>query len=125
MADQLPSIVGASANLPAHLQQYAGTANAAAGLVTSFLSLPSISIKGKQFRFIKDGVETPMPAGQPLKVVILGFDPDKGCAKAWYKDAYSPGSAEAPDCFSSDGVTPDGFVTSPVSRSPPSGSLSP
>jgi hypothetical protein len=106
-----------AAGLPAHLQQYAVDAAEAAGLVTSFLSLPAISIKGKQFRFVKDGVETPFPAGQPFKAVILGMDPPKGCAKSFYLGAYTPGSVDAPDCFSSDGLTPDGFVAAPVSRS--------
>ncbi len=117
MATNVPSIIGSGAQLPAHLQQYTGQENAAAGLVTSFLSLPAISIKGKQFRFVKDGVETPMPIGAPLNVVILGFDPETGLAKAYYKDAYAPGSAEAPDCFSSTGITPDSFVTAPICRS--------
>jgi len=118
MSENMPSILG-QAKLPAHLQQYAGDqSNAAAGLITTFLALPHISIKGKQFRFVKEGVETPMPAGMPLKSILLGFDPPgKNCAKAWYKAAYQPGTAEAPDCFSSDGITPDPFVTSPVSRS--------
>jgi hypothetical protein len=114
----VPSVLGqGSAGLPAHLQQYAVDAAEAAGLVTSFLSLPSISIKGKQFRFVKDGEETPFPAGQPFKAVILGMDPPKGCAKSFYVGAYTPGSVDAPDCFSSDGLTPDGFVATPVSRS--------
>lgn len=117
MSDNLPSIMGQGANVPAHLQQYASQGGEAAGLVTSFLSLPSISLKGKQFRFVKDGVETPNPPGMPLRVVILGFDPDRGLAKSFYEKAYQPGTAEAPDCFSSDGITPDPFVSVPKCRS--------
>lgn len=117
MTPQPPSILDQNSTVPAHLQQYKGDENAAAGLITTFLAIPAISIRGKQFRFMKEGVETPYPIGQPLKAVILGFDPPKGLAKSFYKGAYKPGEDESPDCFSSDGLTPDPLVTEPVSRS--------
>lgn len=117
MTDQLPSILETNAALPAHLKQYEGQSNDASGLITSFLKLPQLSIKGKQFTLIKDGVSTPMPPGHPMKVVILGLDPPNGCAKSFYEGAYKPGENDAPDCASADGITPDPFYTDPVSRS--------
>lgn len=115
--ENAPSVFDQGADVPAHLQQYAADADSAAGLVTGFLSVPSISVRGKQFRFKKDGTEKVLPMGMAFKCVILGFDPEKGCAKGWYASAYSSDSAEAPDCFSSDGLQPDGFVNNPISRS--------
>ena len=44
-------------NLPAHLQQYAKQAETAAQMVTGFNSLPKISLRGKQFRYMKDDKE--------------------------------------------------------------------
>jgi hypothetical protein len=108
---------GSGAALPAHLQQYQQQAHSAAELVTGFGSLPKISIKGKQFRYEKDGVDVVLPAGNLLEVVILASDPPKGCAKSFYDKAYSNGADELPDCFSSDGITPDDFVDKPKSRS--------
>lgn len=108
---------GGNQALPAHLQQYKDKVAAAAELVTSFNSLPKISIKGKQFRYSQDGKDIVMPAGSKLEVIILASDPPKGCAKSYYNAAFSQDSAEMPDCFSSDGITPDSFVDNPKCRS--------
>ncbi len=109
--------IGGSENLPEHLQQYQDKAKEAAQMVTSFNSLPRLSIRGKQFRFDRDGKEVVYPAGQALDVVILAIDPPKGCAKSFYAGAYVSGTDEMPDCFSSDGVSPDSFVDNPKARS--------
>lgn len=108
---------GGGAALPAHLQQYTAQVAKAAELVTSFNSLPKVSIKGKQFRYEHGGKDIVLPAGSALEVIILATDPPKGCAKTYYEAAFSQDSAELPDCFSSDGITPDDFVTKPKSRS--------
>ena len=92
------------ANVPAHLQQ---SGPVESGLVTGNESLPRISLKGRQFRFIVDREEKVAPAGQPLNVIIIGASPKTGCAKVFYKGAYESGSADAPDCASSDGIYPD------------------
>jgi len=104
---------GNGAALPSHQQQYTKQVEQAAELVTSFNSLPKISIKGKQFRYEKDGADVVLPAGHKLEVVILASDPPKGCSKSYYAGAYSNDVAELPDCFSSDGIAPDSFVDNP------------
>jgi len=102
------SIFNKADNKPAHLAKYAALANEGAGMVTSFASLPKMSIRGKQFRYMKDDKEYVYPMGQALKCVILAVDPPEGVSKAWYNSNYSE-SAEfsLPDCFSSNGIKPD------------------
>jgi len=109
--------MGDGAALPAHLQKYSAEAAKAADMVSGFSSLPKLSIRGKQFRLDREGKEVVYPAGQPLEVVILATDPAKGCAKSYFKDAYTSGADALPDCFSSDGKTPDSFVEKPLARS--------
>lgn len=104
-------------NLPAHLQQYKKQAEAAAGMVTGFNSLPKISLKGKQFRYMKDDKEFVYPMGAPFNCVILAIDPPAGVAKSWYAKAYSGDDAELPDCFSADGITPDNLAGKKQARS--------
>ena len=117
--DNLPTILDGAGDVPEHLKQYAQKAAEEAGnLVTSFLGLPAISIRGKQFRWKdNDDKETVLPAGQSLDVVILATDPPIGTSKAYYAGAYTPGSDEAPDCTSADGVRPDSYIDSPQCRS--------
>ena len=108
---------GNSAQLPAHLQQYAKQAEAAAQMVTGFNSLPKISLRGKQFRYMKDDKEFVYPMGAPYNCVILAIDPPEGVAKSWYKDAYSSDNVELPDCFSADGKVPDSLSGNKQARS--------
>jgi len=117
MTDNLPSIFESTTPgaVPEHLKQYQD--ESAGSLVTGFVGLPSLSIRGKQFHYEKDGVEVTVPAGTAAQVVILAADPAQGVAKAWYTDAYSSGDAAPPDCASSNGITPDAFYTSPVCKS--------
>ena len=96
--------------LPAYLQGGAPSQNAA--LVTSAEVHPRISIKGKQFRLIKDGQETVMPMGAEPSMVILGSTPATGTSKSWYEASYVEGVLESPDCCSADGVRPDAGVPS-------------
>ena len=118
MSTEVSILSQANAGLPAHLQQYQQeAAQQASELVTGFSSLPKISLKGKQFRFVKDDKEVVYPMGQPLKCVILAADPPSGTAKAWYEEAYDGDTAELPDCFSSDGFKPDGLAAKPQCRS--------
>lgn len=115
MSDNLPSIIGSSATLPAHLQQYAGKAQDAASMVTSFQGLPKLSIRGSRFRYTKNDKEIMIPAGTPMEVVILAVDPPTGMAKSLYEGAFIEGSEESPDCASSDGKRPDGNIETPKS----------
>ena len=105
-------------NVPAHLQKYADQVADAANLVTGFSSLPKMSIKGKQFRYMQDDKEFAYPLGQALRCVILATDPPQGLAKAWYEASYSDTAEFAlPDCFSADGVKPDGSAGNKQARS--------
>lgn len=108
-------LVGEGAQLPAHLQQYAQEAESASSLITSFNSIPSLSIRGKRFRFMQNGVEVVYPSGQNIEVVILGSDPLNGTAKSFYSKAFTKDAEDIPDCFSADGIKPDPFVANPVS----------
>ena len=82
-------------------------------MVTQAEVFPRISLRGRQFRFKKDGEETSLSMGQPLKVVVLLADPLKGCGKSFYQEAYSSDSDDSPDCSSSNGIVPDSWVDDP------------
>ncbi len=108
---------GSNVQLPAHLQKYTSHADAAAAMVTGFNSLPKISLKGKQFRYMKDDKEFVYPMGAPFNCVILAIDPPEGVAKSWYEEAYSSDNVELPDCFSADGKVPDSLAAKKQARS--------
>lgn len=101
--------------LPAYLRDYESESTEA--LITSGTVLPRISLRGKQFRFRKDDKERALPLGAPLKVVILGAAPKKGCSKIFYDDPYQEGSDDAPTCSSANGQMPDAWVHNPISPS--------
>jgi hypothetical protein len=94
--------------------------NAAAvqGISTGFP--PSIRIKGSKFRIVDgNGEENVLKASdlaenEFLPIVILAARP--GLHKQFYAAAYDPNQTEAfaPDCFSTDGITPDASVAKPV-----------
>ena len=52
MSENLPSVLGTDAELPAYLRQSDDSAADANALVTGTLSLPKLSIRGKQFRYM-------------------------------------------------------------------------
>lgn len=85
------------------------------GLVTTSDSFPVISLKGRRFRLrIPDTDEVVLKEGSEVPVVILGYDPDVGCAKTYYEKAYDPDDdATPPDCSSSDGIRPDSWIPEP------------
>ena len=118
MSNEISLFDKGPANTPAHLQKYSDQVKDAANLVTGFNSLPKMSIKGKQFRFMQDDKEFAYPLGQALRCVILATDPPQGLAKAWYEASYSD-TAEfsLPDCFSANGVKPDSSAEKKQARS--------
>jgi len=75
--------------------------------------VPRISLKKSKFT-AKVGDEE-IKLGEEIDVVILGITPPHGFSHTYYIDGYTPGSADAPDCQSADGIRPDGFVSDPVS----------
>ena len=75
--------------------------------------VPRISLKKSKFT-TKVGDEE-IKRGETIDVVILDITPPHGFSHTYYITGYTPGSADAPDCQSSDGIRPDGFVSSPES----------
>lgn len=75
--------------------------------------VPRISLKKNKFR-IKIGEEEKV-LGEEINVVIVGINPSRGFAKTYYEGGYKPGSTDAPDCSSTDGIHPDNFVSNPPS----------
>ena len=100
-----------NAQLPAHIQ---GDSAQATGLVTSE-SVPRITLRDASFIIKKDGNEIKVGLGKPINVVILGIDPPeaKRTAKQFYAGGWTEDSADAPDCYSNDGVAPDQSIADP------------
>jgi hypothetical protein len=107
-------LTGKNADLPEHLKHLQGAAADSNSLVSGFDSAPSLSVRGKQFRFQNGDDERVLPAGATVEVILLAADPEDKLAKAYYAKAWSPDSNEAPDCFSSDGERADPFVEAPI-----------
>lgn len=84
----------------------------ASSMVSNTGGAPRISIRGRMFRFIKDGSEEEQTT-DPINVIIAGVVPDKGMAKTWYESGYQPGSTDPPDCSSFLGIRPDDWVDKP------------
>jgi len=109
------SLVPTNIALPAHIQQRMGQASslgaAVTGGISSGVSIPKISLKGSRFRIVEDGTEFVLP-DTTLDVIIVGANPN--ITKAWYEKKWSPGDEPtAPDCMSSNGITPDSDAKSP------------
>jgi hypothetical protein len=77
---------------------------------------PRVKLVGKQFALVDgNGEETPIPQGKLatgpddnlyLPLIVLRAKP--AIQKSYYIGAYNPkAEAQAPDCFSNDGITPD------------------
>jgi len=88
--------------------------DSSASLISATSSVPRLSLKGQKFRFIVDGEEVKR-VNDELLVVIMGVEPERGMCKTFYREGYQPDSSDPPDCSSTDGVTPDAWVSNPVS----------
>ena len=101
MNDQLAVL----AQRPAYLQAAQPTQNAlGAGISVGF---PTLSIKQSIFRVKQGDTETPLQ-DRHIDLVIVAANAH--VSKTYYMKQWQPGDAEAPDCASSDGVTPDAGV---------------
>ncbi len=99
-----------ASQLPAHLQGKKPQAlEEFAGGMSQGMPLPSLSIRGKEFRLRKDGQEV-NTRQREISVIFVAARRTK--SKRFYIKKYESGSAEAPDCSSADSVTPD--VAEPV-----------
>lgn len=73
-----------------------------------------ISIKGGVFRLLQDGKEVAQIDERSIPVVIINAAPKVG--RVLYLKKYDPDTAARPDCWSSDGTTPDATVPAPQSE---------
>jgi hypothetical protein len=97
-------------NLPAYLQQAAPSA-----LQASMLRGEAgnrISIKGGRWRLIQDGEEVAVSADPVMPLIIVDGLPF--VSRQFYGTVYEEGVASMPVCWSTDGVTPDKGVNTPV-----------
>lgn len=95
--------------MPAFLKQVQSRIEDYTSGVTAGMPLPMLSFRGKEFRFRKDGHEV-NTRQRDLEVIFVA--PRKGVSKRYYAKQYTAGETAAPDCFSTDGITPD--VANPV-----------
>jgi hypothetical protein len=84
---------------------------------------PIISIKGKIFTVVRDGVRTVLPnpkdPDSPATAIdVVVVKANKGTSKVFYAGGYSEGGDQKkPDCFSNTGDRPDPSVKSPQAKS--------
>lgn len=97
--------------LPDYLKDMVGVIDAKS-MVTQASSIPRISIRGRQFRFIIDGEEISKQT-EPINVIILGVEPENGMAKTYYASGYTSGSSDPPNCSSWNGLRPDSWADNP------------
>src|ERR1044072_6218380 len=100
--------------IPAHLQNNDEAAKRALqdaqSMSAASNSVPRISLRGREFRFVESGEEVKKVRDR-IRVVILGVEPDgKAMIKTWYKGGYTSGSKEPPTCSSDDGIRPSNWV---------------
>lgn len=107
----------AGGKVPALFEEMAPNADdLSAGVSGGFAVM---SFRGSKWRVKYQGEEHPLlnSDGDPiasLEVVIVRANPH--ITKNYYKEGYSEGAAEAPDCFSLDGLRPD--IGSKLPQSP-------
>lgn len=105
-----------SDNLPDYLKQYAAISNQDADAMSSVkVSVPRISLKGKRFKFINGEDES--KGANEIHVAILAVEPaGQLMSKTFYKAGYNPNDTAPPDCASSNGISPDGWVSEPCAE---------
>lgn len=83
-------------------------------------TFPRIGTKDNRFWVVtQDGTQMPVnqidPAtGYFLDLVVIASNP--AITKNWYAEAYQADAAEAPDCYSTDGIAPDPASASPQAQ---------
>lgn len=100
--------------LPSYLQQYQNTGSGETdSLASASISIPRISLRGRQFRFIEGGEEIEK-RNDFIDVIVLGVDPEPGkFVKTYYASGYTSGSSEPPTCASDDGIRPSAWISEP------------
>lgn len=104
------------AQVPEYLKQYmdASATAAVSAAASSSSSVPRVSIRGRQFRFVENGEEV-FKTGNPVNVVILGVEPEAHVfIKTFYIKPYAgTDSSDPPDCSSMDGILPAPWINNP------------
>lgn len=104
--------------VPEHLKKFltqSAASSDADAMASASVSIPRISLRGRKFRLIEGGEEIKKPADE-LFVVILAVEPGSGLmAKTYYEKGYQSGDSSPPDCSSANGITPDAWISNPVS----------
>ncbi len=84
---------------------------------------PVISIKGKVFAVVRDGVRQVLPNPKDPDSPATSIDAvlikaNKGTSKVFYAAGYNPESSEGqkPDCYSNDGVAPAADAKNPQAK---------
>lgn len=122
MSNLIPLTAGAI--LPAYLRNKTAFLDINKDVVTS-PPYPHISIKGKKFTTVRDGVKSVLmrrdangeatdEIAQHIEVSVLRANPN---ARNYYAKKYEPGESDGqtPDCYSMDGVAPSSNSTTPQS----------
>lgn len=80
---------------------------------------PSLSIRGKVWRVVVEGEETPIldQDGNPSPMVsLIVLDQLRNRSRVFYEGQFVPGESKAPTCASIDGVRPDATIAEPVAE---------
>lgn len=82
----------------------------ATSMASSSNSIPRVSLRGREFRFVENGEEV-AKFRDYIDVIICGVEPAGSLmVKTWYEKGYQPGNKEPPSCASDDGISPAGWV---------------
>ena len=96
-------------NVPKHIKQTELSKSLA---TTQSISIPRIVFNGKGSWEMKLGSESQKSIeSKDLNVIIIGVAPK--VSRAFYEDAYTPGFAKPPVCWSTDSVNPSPVISSP------------
>lgn len=96
-------------NVPEHIQQ---TELSKSLTTTQSIMVPRIVFNGKGSWEMKLGSESQRHIeSKDLNVVVVGVAPH--VSRAFYEDAYSPGFAKPPVCWSADSIKPSHAITDP------------
>lgn len=105
------------ANLPDYLKAYMaqGTSSDADSMSAVKTSVPRVSLKGKRFKFVNGEEES--KGSDTIHVAILAVEPPGQLMnKVFYKGGYNPQDTAPPDCASSNGISPDAWVSDPCAE---------
>lgn len=106
-----------SGELPSYLQQYqnAPVTSDADSMSSVKTSVPRVSLKGKRFKWINGDEES--KGTDSIEVAILAVEPPGQLMnKVFYKGGYNSQDTAPPDCASSNGVSPDPWVSEPCAE---------